>query len=94
MRQRQQVYCASPDPKGREITTVFEGFLRDNPKLASPPYGAGTAAMLSRAFPCPVGTAFGTLLSGVLATAIYRALETRAERQGFSPGPASKVNRE
>jgi hypothetical protein len=40
-------------------------------------------------------TRFGTLLQLVLAAAIYGALETRAERQGISPGGRHrKANRE
>jgi hypothetical protein len=31
-----QVYCASPDLKGREIMIAFEGFLRVNLKTAGP----------------------------------------------------------
>ena len=45
-------YCASPDLKGRQIMSAFEGFLRDNPKMAGDPYGAAMAATLTRAFPC------------------------------------------
>ncbi len=47
-----RVYCAPPDLKGREIMSAFEGFLRDNPKMAGEPYGAAMAATLRRAFPC------------------------------------------
>jgi hypothetical protein len=34
-------YRASPDLKGRQIMSAFEGFLNDNPKTAGDPYGAG-----------------------------------------------------
>jgi hypothetical protein len=45
-------YCASPDIKGPQIMSAFEGFLRDNPMLADQPYGAAMAGTLSKAFPC------------------------------------------
>ena len=45
-------YCASPDIKGTQIMSAFEGFLRDNPTLADQPYGAAMAGTLIKAFPC------------------------------------------
>jgi Rap1a immunity proteins len=47
-----QVYCASPDLKGREIMSAFEQFLQDNPDMAEKPYGDAMAGALTRAFPC------------------------------------------
>ena len=49
-----QTYCASPGLKGGQIMSAFEVFLRDNPKMASEPYGAAMAATLRRALPCGV----------------------------------------
>jgi hypothetical protein len=45
-------YCASPSLKGGQIMSAFEGFLRDNPKMANEPYGVAMAGTLRRAFPC------------------------------------------
>jgi hypothetical protein len=47
-----QVYCTSPNLKGREIMVAFERFLHDNPDMAEQPYGDAMAATLSHAFPC------------------------------------------
>ncbi|HKN29468.1 MAG TPA: hypothetical protein VJY34_16920 [Roseiarcus sp.] len=49
-----RVFRAPPDLKGREIMVAFEGFLRDNPKMASEPYGAAMAATMSEEFSCQV----------------------------------------
>jgi hypothetical protein len=47
-------YCAPPDLKGRQIMIAFEALLRDNPKMATEPYGAAMAGTLRRTFPCGV----------------------------------------
>src|SRR5690349_15995646 len=47
-------YCASPNLKGNQIMSAFEGFLRDNPTMAGEPYGAAMAGTLTHAFPCGV----------------------------------------
>ena len=47
-----RTYCVLPDLKGHQIMSAFEAFLRDNPKMASAPYGAAMAGTLGKAFPC------------------------------------------
>jgi Ssp1 endopeptidase immunity protein Rap1a len=47
-----RVYCAPADLKGGEIMNALEGFLKDHPRMAEQPYGAGMAATLSQAFQC------------------------------------------
>lgn len=51
-----RTYCASPDLKGNQIMSAFEGFLRDNPTMAEQPYGEAMVGTLKKAFACGQGT--------------------------------------
>ena len=49
-----EVFCPPSDLGGKQIMSVLDRFVADNPDLADQPYGVAMAASLSRAFPCAV----------------------------------------
>lgn len=48
------VYCPPPAPAltGKQVMSILESFVADNPDAADKPYGFALSASLRRAFPC------------------------------------------
>ena len=50
-------YCPPPAPAltGKQVMSILESFVADNPDAADKPYGFALSASLRRVFPCTPG---------------------------------------